>query len=118
MAELADRYGVRVPSKQIEVLSIDVANVEEKIAIEVDGPVHYVTCIDDVRGNHDRANGKLHYRCGWTGERQEANGATTLKTRLLKALGWKVIHLPFWEWDVRTLLKGTRPPKKHTVPNY
>ena len=26
------------------------------------------------------------------------NGPTALKQRLLSYLGWKVIHLPFWEW--------------------
>jgi RAP domain len=103
MAELSGMH-VRVPSRPIEILSIDIANIEEKIAIEVDGPTHYVTCIDDVQGNLDssgstiKVNGRLEYRVGWTGERQEVNGSTALKSRLLQALGWKVIRLPFWEW--------------------
>jgi RAP domain len=105
MAELADTHGVRVPAKQIEILSIDIANVEKRIAIEVDGPMHYTTRIDNEYGNGDSIgsakmiNGKLEYVFQWTGERQEVNGATALKTRLLTLLGWKVIRVPFWEWD-------------------
>jgi RAP domain len=105
MAELANEYGVRVPSKPIKILSIDIANADESIAIEVDGPTDYVTCVDKVLGNNESsgstrmANGRLEYRFGWTSERQEINGSTALKTRLLKSLGWKVIRLPFWEWE-------------------
>jgi very-short-patch-repair endonuclease len=104
MAELADTYGVRVPAKQIEILSIDIASVEERIAIEVDGPTHYNTRIENAQRKDESAgwtkmrNGKLEYRYRWTGERQEFNGATVLKTRLLQALGWNVIRVPFWEW--------------------
>jgi RAP domain len=104
MDELASIHGVRVPLEQIEILSIDIANIEERIAIEVNCPTHYVTCIDDIRdidsGWTRNANGRQEYRdrVGWIGERQEINGSTALKTRLLQALGWKVIHLPFWEW--------------------
>jgi very-short-patch-repair endonuclease len=105
ISELANAHGVRIPSKQIKILSIDIANTDESIAIEVDGPPHYVTCIDTVRGTDESsgstrmANGMLQYQFGWTGEQQEINGSTALKTRLLKSLGWKVIRLPFWEWD-------------------
>jgi very-short-patch-repair endonuclease len=105
MAELSSRHGVRVPSRQIDTLSMDIANIKERIAIEVDGPSHYSTCIDGVRGCDESKvstkmmNGKLDYRFGWTGECQEIDGATALKTRVLQSLGWKVIRVPFWEWN-------------------
>jgi len=27
------------------------------------------------------------------------NGATRFKSRLLRRLGWDVVHVPFFEWD-------------------
>jgi len=29
----------------------------------------------------------------------EMNGPTVLKHRMLEQLGWRVIHVPFWEWN-------------------
>jgi RAP domain len=105
MKEMAEVHGVRVPATNIEVLSIDIANLEQKVAIEVDGPSHFISRIDDFDEMESRSTGfskvirgKLEYQFGWTGERQEMNGPTILKERLLKSFGWKVIHLPFWEW--------------------
>jgi len=103
MKEMAEDYGVRLPLKTMEILSIDIANLEEKIAIEVDGPAHFVSRIENVDSTRQMGytkivNGKREYQFGWTGEQQEMNGATTLKHRLLTGFGWKVIHLPFWEW--------------------
>jgi RAP domain len=105
MKEMAELYGVRIPATNIEVLSIDIANLEHKVAIEVDGPSHFVSRIDDFgevesqsSGFSKVVRGKLEYQFGWTGERQEMNGPTVLKERLLKSFGWKVLHLPFWEW--------------------
>ena len=105
MQEMAESHGVRIPSKNIEVLSIDIANVQQKVAVEVDGPSHFVSRTDDYwegmgsSGGYSKLiNGKLEYQFGWTGERQEMNGPTVLKDRLLTSFGWKVLHLPFWEW--------------------
>jgi very-short-patch-repair endonuclease len=105
MQEMADVHGVRIPSKSIEVLSIDIANVQQKVAVEVDGPSHFVTRTDDngedagPSGGYSKViNGKLEYQFRWNGERQEMNGPTVLKDRLLTSFGWKVLHLPFWEW--------------------
>jgi hypothetical protein len=101
MQELAEDYGVNVPSTPMEILSIDIANLADKIAIEVDGPAHFVNSIDSVtdEGGYTKfINGKLEYQFGWKGDRQEINGPTALKQRLLKKLGWKTVALPFWEW--------------------
>jgi RAP domain len=107
MADMAQTYGLRLPFSPMEVISIDVANVDEKIAIEVDGPPHYVCRIcNDVSktgseefGYSKTVNGKLVYQFRWTGEQQEINGSTVLKERLLTLLGWRVVRIPFWEWE-------------------
>jgi hypothetical protein len=49
MKEMAEMYSINVPAKDIDILSIDIANIDEKIAIEVDGPFHFVLCIDSDR---------------------------------------------------------------------
>lgn len=41
-------------------------------------------------------NGPTHYLAG--GSRVE-NGATALKRRILTGLGWRLLSVPFWEWD-------------------
>ena len=61
--------------------SLDLALGPARVAIEVDGPSHYLRC--------------LHGR----GEQQLPNGATLLKRRLLKAAGWCVVSVPYYEWD-------------------
>lgn len=105
MEEMALESGVRLPPKKMEILSIDIANVEEKIAIEVDGPAHFISRIEDVADHGNRqmgyskiVNGKREYQFAWTGAQQEMNGPTALKHRLLVDFGWKVIHVPFWDW--------------------
>jgi hypothetical protein len=45
---------------------------------QVDGPVHFVA----MEGG------------GW-----RPNGATLLKRRLLGRAGWRVVSVPYWEWD-------------------
>jgi hypothetical protein len=54
-----------------------------KIAVEADGPTHYV---DDCALGNER----------W----KRANGATVMKHRHLGMLGYAVVSLPFWEWGV------------------
>jgi len=63
-------------------LSLDLAQSSSRLAIEVDGPSHYLR--NPARG------------C-WV-----ENGATRLKSRLLRGLGWKVTRIPFFEWDSLT----------------
>ena len=57
-----------------EGLSLDMAQPSTKTAVEFDGPTHYL-------------------------KSGRPNGATAFKTRLLEALGWRVIHIPYYEWD-------------------
>ena len=57
------------------------AQPEAMTAIEVDGPTHYVKC---------------------KGEQRLENGHTKFKSRILRQLGWTVIHVPYFEWNAQT----------------
>ena len=57
------------------LFSIDLAIVDRRIAIEVDGPSHF------------------------TVNTLEPLGHTRLRDRLLSAMGWQVVSVPFFEWD-------------------
>ena len=59
--------------------SLDLALPSSRVAVEVDGPSHFL--LPDGRGL------------------RRPNGSTLLKRRLLAAAGWRVISVPFYEWD-------------------
>ena len=61
-----------------EFMAIDIANINEKIAVEFDGPSHFL---------------------GFKGTGRDPNGKTKMKLRLLKILGWKVVNIPWFEWQ-------------------
>lgn len=83
--EIKNEYGISLPPSPKEFLSIDIADVDRKIGIEVDGPGHFV-CVIDKPGKSDRGDFCV-------------NGPTLLKHRLLTHLGWNIIHLPYWEFQ-------------------
>ena len=60
-------------------LSIDMASPDRMIAIECDGPSHYLSTFHGV-------------------EKKRENGSTKAKRRLLKQLGWKVINISWMEY--------------------
>ena len=62
-----------------EGFSLDLAQPESKLAVEVDGPSHYLK--DLSRGEN------------------VVNGATRFKTRLLRSFGWAVAHISFLDWN-------------------
>lgn len=105
MDDLANNYGpaINLSPQPLEILSIDIADVSNKIGIEVDGPAHFVTVLDTwspqepAQGYSRVVNGKLEYQFMWD-RRHQINGSTALKERLLYRLGWKLLHVPFWEW--------------------
>ena len=74
-----------------EILSIDIANLEKKIGIEVDGPGHFVCLID-------KPDAPITGQFDDLGENR-VNGPTILKHRLLTNLGWDIIHIPYWEYQ-------------------
>ena len=57
------------------LFSIDLAIVDRHVALEFDGPSHF-------------ARNTL-----------EPLGRTRLRDRLLSAMGWHVLSIPFFEWD-------------------
>jgi hypothetical protein len=57
------------------LFSIDLAIVDRRIALEFDGPSHFTT------------------------NTLEPLGHTRLRDRLLSAMGWRVVSVPFFEWD-------------------
>ena len=59
----------------------------EQVAVEVDGSSHFL------RGNVGHS----------------PNGATLLKHRQLRALGWRLVSVPYWEWDE---VKGSKATKR------
>ena len=57
------------------LFSIDLAIVDRRVALEFDGPSHFTT------------------------NTLEPLGHTRLRDRLLSAMGWCVVSIPFFEWD-------------------
>ena len=57
------------------LFSIDLAIVDRRIALEFDGPSHF------------------------TRNMLEPLGHTRLRDRLLSAMGWQVVSVPFFDWD-------------------
>jgi hypothetical protein len=57
------------------LFSIDLAIVDRRVALEFDGPSHF------------------------TRNTLEPLGHTRLRDRLLSAMGWQVVSIPFYEWD-------------------
>ena len=76
-----------------EGISLDLADREAKRAIEVDGPSHYL---------RDVVTGKY-----------VVNGPTQFKSRLLRALGWQVTHVPFFDWNDKTTSE-----RRHLLTNH
>ena len=94
--EINDEYGVQLPHSPKQFLSIDIANVQQQIGIEVDGPGHFVRLIDNPGKPTTNADLKREFQD--RGENR-VNGPTILKHRLLTHLGWDIIHLPYWEFQ-------------------
>jgi very-short-patch-repair endonuclease len=57
------------------LFSIDLAILDRRIALEFDGPSHFTT------------------------NTLEPLGHTRLRDRLLSAMGWRVVSIPFFDWD-------------------
>jgi hypothetical protein len=64
-----------------EGISLDMAQPASKVAVEFDGPTHYLV------GSSD-------------GRRRVLDGTSKFKEKLLHRLGWKFIRVPYFEWDV------------------
>ncbi|KAJ8601617.1 hypothetical protein CTAYLR_007255 [Chrysophaeum taylorii] len=75
-----------------EGLSLDMAQPETKQAVEVDGPTHFLKRTS--RESHQQRDLRGH-----SPRRVAPKGAARFKARLLRRLGWDVVHVPFFEWD-------------------
>jgi len=69
----------------VEGFSLDLAQPESKLAVEVDGPSHYLK---------DLSSGK-----------NVVNGATRFKTRQLRSFGWTVTRISFFDWNYKSELE-------------
>ena len=90
--------------------SVDLALPGPRVAIEVDGPHHFLYdfapgkdadagtgCRDMALTINNGAHGVL-----------AVNGASTLKHRLLRAMGWRMVSIPFYEFEqLRSALDQT-----------
>ena len=76
-----------------EGISLDLADPEVKRAIEVDGPFHYL---------RDASTGDY-----------VVNGLTQFKSRLLRALGWQITRVPFFDWNHKTLAERRQLLTEH-----
>ena len=68
--------------------SLDLALSSSLVAVEVDGPMHFLR--------------NLGTQGGWC----LPTGSTVLKRRLLCMAGWRVLSVPFYEWDPLTDLQA------------
>ena len=70
--------------------SVDIRIKGRRVVIEVDGPSHFVRRLNDPS--------------------LFMNGPTLFKDRLLRRMGWSVVHVPFFDWnkaqDKQAYLKG------------
>ena len=81
---LTEELVVQTPGVEFDILTLDIAHVETKVGVEVDGPGHFIVDIGAKNGD---------------GQRKRPNGSTQLKDRLLTKLGWTVLHVEHWEWE-------------------
>ena len=109
MKDLVDDFGIQIPPLPVDILSLDIANIDARIGVEVDGPGHYNSVIDPLDNpdllstvgewkNSRHSSGMVEYHFHWNSEQQVVNGSTSLKQRLFDQLGWRIINIPFWEW--------------------
>jgi hypothetical protein len=123
--ELQSDHDIVLSFENQEFLSIDIADVENLIGLEVDGPGHFITVLDESdstgTGSVKRTDGGLLKNrdgtSGWkfmANSKQQINGPTTLKDRLLQHLGWSVVHIPYWEWRD---LKGNEKSEEDYIQN-
>ena len=83
-----------------QMFALDMANRCEKVGIEFDGPFHFVkgtTISRSSTTDNSRASSSL---MPWEiQDKTSLNGRSLFKKRLLKALGWKVVHIHYKDWS-------------------
>mmetsp|Transcript_19298 Transcript_19298/g.28551 ORF Transcript_19298/g.28551 Transcript_19298/m.28551 type:complete len:1098 (+) Transcript_19298:85-3378(+) len=105
--DFVDEYIVPFPGKLPEILSLDIADPVQKFGIEVDGPSHFYYSMDQWSPEDPPRQGRvrvgnsglIEYTFDWDKDHNKPNGSTSLKSRLLRKLGWKIVRIPFWDWQ-------------------
>ena len=118
--EISNEYGIKLVSTPLKFLSIDVADLDRRVGIEVDGPGHFVNVLDNVLDDDDNADNtaavpdnnasantdgrmkRIQDSKMWlfdSHSRRRINGSTALKQHLLTQLGWRIVNVLFWEWN-------------------
>jgi len=91
VARQLKQLGLRVTEEHLtpEGLSVDIAILptSRRLGVEFDGPWHFFSNMPE-----------------------EATGRTRFKMRLLRATGWTVLHIPYYEW---TNLKDDEAKRDH-----
>lgn len=88
LRELGVRYNLEL---NLSGYSVDLALPAMRVAVEVDGPHHYM---------YDFAPGKDEVKiANATASIVAVNGSSTLKHRLLRAMGWRTVSIPFFEFE-------------------
>jgi hypothetical protein len=73
------------------ILALDMARASDKVAVEFDGPSHYVTIV---------TGGATSGRAAAAGKEElRENGSTAFKARVLRAAGWRLVSIPYLVWD-------------------
>ena len=129
MKDLTDEFGIQMPSLPVDIISLDIANIDSKIGIEVDGPGHWISNIDPSENPNILSNvggwrrskntsRSLEYTFNWNSKDQVINGSTSLKQRLFDHIGWRIISIPFWEWFPVDNIKENKEKKFEAQNDY
>lgn len=79
-----------------DLLKIDVAFPSSRVALELDGPTHFVQTLQKKDNNVGGGGGNKTSNNEEGGSRARVpDGPTRAKGRLLKSLGWKVLKLSY-----------------------
>jgi hypothetical protein len=75
----------------------DIANVEEEHRCNVTGySIDALVTLNDGKRVAVEVDGPFHF----VGRSLQPNGATLLKHRQLRYFGWRLESVPYWEWDL------------------
>ena len=87
VAQVEEEYRCETSGYSIDALVA--LNDGERIAVEVDGPFHFL------------------------GGSQQPTGATLLKHRQLRHVGWRLEIVRYWEWNLSHELHWLQPSRAH-----
>ena len=100
-AAVNDNKDLLMNQSIVQMFALDMANKKEKKGFEFDGPSHFVKGITAAPMLRTDRSSSSSSTCLSTFESKDGglNGKSLFKRRLLKALGWKVVHIHYQDWD-------------------